>query len=37
MENGKIIFNVKYDGIALANNEMNVKDFAPALLFYAKR
>lgn len=32
MENGKIIFNVKYDGVALANNEMNVKDFAPALL-----
>ncbi len=32
MENGKIIFNVKYDGAALANNEMNVKDFASALL-----
>lgn len=32
MENGKTIFNVKYDGIALANNEMNVKEFAPALL-----
>ena len=32
MENKKTIFHVKYDGVALANNEMNVKDLAPALL-----
>jgi hypothetical protein len=32
MNNNSVLFSVSYDGEALANHEMNVKDIAPALL-----